>query len=552
MLRELSIRKILYIDCLDLEFSSGLNVLTGETGAGKSILLDALGFATGRRAGKGLLQAGADSGEVSACFAISGDHPAGRILGSQEITVEDELILRRTIASSGRSAAFANGVRITAEVLRTIGQMLIDIHGSHEDRGLMDPTEHVRLLDAFAGNEEILKSVGILWRKVENLNARRNRIQKEIAEMDREAEYDRHVAAELQSLDLREGEVNELQESRSRLKSAMKAWTKVENVNRVVGMEGSVGLLLEGLRGLEQIEDGLSVQLENAVNAIARALNELEEAQMQIDEFLGERDIAPGELERIEDRLYLIRSLARKHGVLAEELPGLQEKYLRKEQRSGDLACELNRTEMEIQSIRQHYDEAADRLSESRHSAAGRLDSLIARELDALRLAGARFATRIVERQDSSTGRERVSFTVATVTDNEPGPINMIASGGEMARFTLAIKVCLAGTMAGFCMIFDEIDRGVGGATAAAIGTRLVRLARQNQSIVVTHSPQVAAHGDLHLRVSRTESDCGTGIVVDHLARDDRVCELARMLSGKSITTQAKEAAGKLLEDSRT
>jgi len=549
LLHELSIQNILYIDRLDLSFGSGLNVLTGETGAGKSILLDALGFVTGVRAGRDLLPSDVPSGDVSASFQITPDHPVWACLREQEIPCDGEILLRRTLTESGRTVSFANGSRITVDQLARIGSHLVDIHGSRKEMGLLNPAEHGRLLDSYANLTEAAGTIRAFWKTVTDLQRRQQALEEDLAALEKEADYTTHVVSELESLALQDGEVTALEEARSRLKATLKIRSQVEAARDRTGMDGVLGTLFDTVRDLERLDDAARPLLESALKALTTALHEVEESQVLIDRFLGDLDVAPGELEAIEDRLYLIRQLARKHHVQPEELPAVLTSLSGKQDTRERLVRELDEMAGVIQSARDAHMRVARELSKSRHEAATRLDKAIAGELAVLRLKGARFLTDISTSGPGAGGLDRVTFTVSTVQGEPPAPLNRVASGGEMARFMLAIKVCLAGTIPGLSIIFDEIDRGVGGATAAAIGKRLAALAGQNQTIVVTHSPQVAAHGHAHRVVRRTDSAAGTQLDVLLLKGSKRVDEIARMLAGTRMTTEARAAAHRLLKD---
>ncbi len=549
MLLELSIRNILYIDRLDLTFGPGLNVLTGETGAGKSILLDALGFVTGVRAGRDLLARDIPTGDVSAGFQVSADHPALACLGKQEIPSDGDILLRRTITQSGRTASFVNDVRITADQLARIGGHLVDIHGAHRETGLLNPAEHGRLLDAFADIIPVAGKVRALWVHVADLERRRAALAKELAALEEEADYTSHVIAELESLALEDGEVATLEARRNRLKTAQKLRSEVATAQTRVGMEGALGPLLDAIRVLERLDPTDSPALASALGALTAALHEIEEAQVQIDTALRDLEVAPGELEACEDRLYLIRQLARKHQVPPDALPAVLASLTGARHTHGQLAGEIDTVTGALKAAREAHLQAARRLSGQRRTAARALDRAIAGELEALRLKGVGFLTDLAETPPRAGGLDKVTFTVSTVPGAPPGPLDRVASGGEMARFMLAIKVCLAGTTPGLSIIFDEIDRGVGGATAAAIGKRLAALAGQNQTIIVTHSPQVAAHGHSHLLVQRVDSKAGTAFDVRPLEGSGRVDEIARMLAGATVTTEARAAARRLLGD---
>ncbi|MCY4259676.1 MAG: AAA family ATPase, partial [Rhodobacteraceae bacterium] len=386
MLHDLSIRNILYIDRLDLTFGPGLNVLTGETGAGKSILLDALGFVTGVRAGRDLLRSRASSGDVSAGFVIESDHPVQDWLRNQQIACHGDLLLRRTITGSGRTVSFANGSRITAGQLTEIGTQLVDIHGSRKEMGLLNPSEHCRFLDFFAGSTRDARTVHDRWTAVRDLRRRQDDLEAELAEMEKEADYNAHVVAELENLGLEDGEVEVLEQARVRLKAAMKIRTRVEEVRLMSGMEGALGTLIDAIRSLERIDDACGPEIKTAMQALTVATHEIEEAQVQLDRFLGTLDVASDTIEDTEDRLYLIRQLARKHRVQPEELRSVLARLAGQEDRREHLAQECDRIVAAIRAARESYLSDARKLSRLRHAAGDRLDRAVDGELAALRL----------------------------------------------------------------------------------------------------------------------------------------------------------------------
>ncbi|WP_118135753.1 DNA repair protein RecN [Oceanicella sp. SM1341] len=548
MLHGLTIRDIVLIEALDLGFRPGLNVLTGETGAGKSILLDALGFALGGRGRGSLLREGAASGSVTAEFDLEEGHPARAILAEAGLPAGDELILRRQIDAQGRSRAFVNDARCGAEVLRALADTLIEIHGQQDDRGLLDPRNHRALLDQHAGAAALVEDTRAAWRGVSA--ARRAlseaRAAQESAAAD--ADYLRHAVAELAELDPQPGEEEALDIARRRMQGAERIREDVARAAEALGPSGAEGLMGDASRWLSGAADGAEGDLDEALDALERALTELGEAQQGVERALTALDFSPQELELAEERLFALRGLARKHRVMPDQLPELAEALTARlamiEGGEESLAA-LERAVTEAEAL---YDRHAGALSRLRAEAAGRLDAEIVAELAPLKLERARFVTAISPAEPGPEGRDEVVFTVSTNPGTAPGPLNRIASGGELSRFLLALKVCLAARSGGLPMVFDEIDRGVGGATAAAVGRRLEALAEGGQVMVVTHSPQVAARGAHHWRIRKSVEGGQTRTAVEKLDAEERGAEIARMLSGETVTPEALAAARALIE----
>jgi DNA repair protein RecN (Recombination protein N) len=515
MLRALDIRDMLIIDRLELGFRPGLNVLTGETGAGKSILLDCLGFVLGWRGRADLVRAGAERGEVVAEFELGADHPARGVLAEAGLPDDaDELILRRVNGADGRKTAWINDRRVSGEVLRALSATLVELHGQHDDRGLLDPRGHRDMLDIFGGLEEQRNALRAAWRARSAAQKALETAEAGLAQIRAEEDFLRHAAA---------------------------------RAAQALGLEGAEGAAGDALRWLEGAVDKAEGRLDGALAALSRALVELDEAGREVAQALEALDFDPLELERCEERLFAIRALARKHGVLPDDLAGfadtLRARLAALDAGAADLA-ELRRAR---DAAAAQYDAEARALSAARREAAGRLDAAVMAELSPLRMERAIFTTEIAEAEPGPQGRDAVGFTVATNPGAPSGPLSRIASGGELSRFLLALKLCLAGPEAGLTMIFDEIDRGVGGATADAVGRRLERLAAGGQVLVVTHSPQVAARGAHHWRVEKRVEGEATLSSVRPLGGPERVDEIARMLSGERITPEARAAAEALL-----
>jgi DNA repair protein RecN (Recombination protein N) len=547
MLRALDIRDMLIIDRLELGFRPGLNVLTGETGAGKSILLDCLGFVLGWRGRADLVRAGADQGEVIAEFTLSPDHPARAVLAEAGLPGEDDLILRRVNGTDGRKTAWINDRRVSGEVLRALSATLVELHGQHDDRGLLDPRGHRDMLDIFGGLEEQRNALRAAWRARSAAQKALETAEAGLAQIRAEEDFLRHAAAELDALDPQPGEEATLDSRRRLMQGSERLREEIARAAQALGLEGAEGAAGDALRWLEGAVDKAEGRLDGALAALSRALVELDEAGREVAQALEALDFDPLELERCEERLFAIRALARKHGVLPDDLAGfadtLRARLAALDAGAADLA-ELRRAR---DAAAAQYDAEARALSAARREAAGRLDAAVMAELSPLRMERAIFTTEIAEAEPGPQGRDAVGFTVATNPGAPSGPLSRIASGGELSRFLLALKLCLAGPEAGLTRIFDEIDRGVGGATADAVGRRLERLAAGGQVLVVTHSPQVAARGAHHWRVEKRVEGEATLSSVRPLGGPERVDEIARMLSGERITPEARAAAEALL-----
>ncbi|OWV41145.1 DNA repair protein RecN [Mameliella alba] len=549
MLRALEIRDMLIIERLELEFQPGLNVLTGETGAGKSILLDSLGFVLGWRGRAELVRTGAEQGEVVAEFELPEGHAAWAVLEEAGLPASDELILRRVNTRDGRKTGWVNDRRVSGEVLRRLSETLVELHGQHDDRGLLDPRGHRSILDLYAGAGESLTEVRRRWRAVGTARKELETAQAALEAVQAEEEFLRHAVDELGKLDPQPGEETELDARRRMMQSAEKIRDDIAQASSALGYDGAEGAMANALRWLEGAADKAEGRLEAPIGALARAMAELDEAATGVADCLEALEFNPLELEEAEERLFAIRGLARKHQVMPDDLPGLAADLSEKlaaldagEARIGDLRKAVDKAEAE-------YDAAASALTEMRRTAAGALDKAVAAELAPLKMERAVFQTAVTEATAGPEGRDMVAFTVATNPGAPAGPLNKIASGGELSRFLLALKVCLTEAQGrGATMIFDEIDRGVGGATADAVGRRLKALSEGGQVLVVTHSPQVAALGGHHWRVAKRVDGEVTLSEVVPLAEGEREDEIARMLSGDTVTKEARAAARALLK----
>lgn len=545
MLRSLEIRDVLLIDRLELEFRPGLNVLTGETGAGKSILLDCLGFVLGWRGRADLVRAGAAQGEVSAVFDLPNGHPARALLDEAGYPVGDELILRRVNATDGRKTAWINDRRASGELLRSLSETLVELHGQHDDRGLLNPRGHRLLLDAFAGLD--VAPARAAWAARREARAALAEAEAALAQARGEEDFLRHAVAELDKLDPQPGEEAELDIRRRSMQGAERIRADVARALQALGPEGAEGAMLDAARWLEGAADRAEGRLEGPAGALQRALIELGDAVSGVESALEAMDFDPRDLEATEERLFALRALARKHDVLADDLAGLADQLRDRLGRIDAGEGNLARLRDAVAAADAAYDAAADALTGQRAAAAKRLDAAMAAELAPLKMERAVFETRVTDGEPGPEGRDGVAFTVATNPGAPPGPLDRIASGGELSRFLLALKVCLARGNDALVLIFDEIDRGVGGATADAVGRRLARLAEGAQVLVVTHSPQVAALGGHHFRVAKSVAAGMTTSTVAALDDQERVAEIARMLAGEEVTPAAKEAARALL-----
>ncbi|MBU3258553.1 DNA repair protein RecN [Roseovarius sp. PS-C2] len=547
MLRALDIRDILIIDHLELAFQPGLNVLTGETGAGKSILLDSLGFVLGWRGRAELVRQGADQGEVMAEFDLPEGHPARDVLQEAGLPAGDELILRRVNSRDGRKTAWVNDRRCSGEVLRRLSETLVELHGQHDDRGLLDPKGHRALLDAYGRLEPLKTKARSTWRGVAEARKALETATAALDEVRAEEEFLRHAVSELDALDPQPGEEEALDTRRRLMQQAERIREDIARAQAALGQEGAEGSAGDALRWLEGVADRAEGQLDQAIGAIGRAMVELDEAGQGVARCLEGLNFNPLDLEEAEERLFAIRAMARKHGVAADDLGDFATELRGKLAALNQGDADLKALEEALSAAQAAYDAAAGALSAARSEAAGELDRAVSEELAPLKMERAVFSTQVEPSDPGPEGRDTVTFTVATNPGAPSGPLNKIASGGELSRFLLALKVCLTGTDSGLTMIFDEIDRGVGGATADAVGRRLAQLAEDGQVLVVTHSPQVAARGAHHWRVEKKVTGAQTLSTVTPLPTPERVDEIARMLSGDRITEEARAAAQALM-----
>jgi DNA repair protein RecN (Recombination protein N) len=548
MLIGLTIHDVVLVDRLELTPLAGLGVLTGETGAGKSILLDALGLALGARADAALVRADAGQAMVAAEFAPPSRHPAWAILEEQGIVHEGTIVLRRVLGADGRSRAFINDQPVGVGLLKQLGDSLVEIQGQFDQRGLLDVATHRTLLDALGGHGEQLDAVAATWRRWRGTVAARERAEHDLAGARAEEEWLRHTVDELAALQPQEGEETALAEQRALLAGREKL---IEGASTAAGeIAAAERALASAARQLERAGARAPGLLDKTLGAAERALVEAREAAAQLESATRSIDMDPRALEKVEERLYALRGLARKHNVAVDRLAELKRTLAERLAAidSGDASmAQLRREEA---AARNAYLECADGLSVQRLAAAAALDAAVARELPPLKLDKARFRTLVapLDEQDwGEAGRERVRFEVATNPGALPGPLHKIASGGELARFLLALKVVLAKDQRLATLVFDEVDSGIGGAVAAAVGDRLQRLSKKVQVLVVTHSPQVAAKAAWHWRVAKEIRAGATLTRVEALDVKSRQEEIARMLAGTKVTAEARAAAASLM-----
>ena len=557
MLSSLSIRNIVLIDRLDLSLNPGLCIFSGETGAGKSIILDALGLALGRRADSGLVRQGCEQGSVTATFAVPGGHPVEVMLAEKGLDPEaGEILLRRVLESDGRSKAFINDNPVSVRLLFRVANLLIEVHGQYDERGLLNASGHRDLLDAFGGHARSCERVAKANAKLKLARQEIEDCRAELAVAKADEDYYRHCLEELRALDPKNGEEQKLAERRALMMRGEKISALIDEVLQSLTAEGGVDARLRAaLRKLERIDIGPVEPLRPVNEALARACHEIEDGLSLLEAVRKGIDDDANRLEEVEERLFALRAQARKHRCVVNDLPLLSEQLEEKLSRLDRGEARLAELMDRFQRLERKFSEAAKSLSRDRKRAATALDNATNRELKPLKLERARFRTKIVPRPHPEwgpNGAESVTFEVSTNLGDDFGQLAKIASGGELARFVLALKVVLAGAGPTQTLIFDEVDSAVGGATASAVGDRLARLAANGQVIVVTHSPQVAALAEHHWLVSKEEvgadGDRTTVATVTLLDQQGRREELARMLAGVSITHEARAAAERLLE----
>ncbi len=552
MLAALTIRDIVLIEQAALEFAPGLNVLTGETGAGKSILLDSLGLAVGGPTGakgRASIRTGASQGSATAVFEPEKNHAAWAMLRDQSMATGGEMVLRRTLAGDGRSRAFINDEAVGVGLLKELGGLLLEVHGQQDDRGLFDTATHRALLDGFGGLNGDAQTVAALHGEWTSARAALEDLLALAERAQAEADFVRAAANELSDFSPQEGEEEKLAGARALMMNAARIVEDVSSaLDSLAGERGAETGLAQALKKLSRMNAEARKIAAPAETALEQAYALAEEARRELDSLLSRLDADTGTLERTEERLFALRALARKYGVTPAQLPATRDDYVAKQQALSAGGSQIKQAEAKVSATRQAYLAAARKLSKSREGAARRLEAAVAGELAPLKLGHARFRVALERLEDdkgAAGGLERIAFEVATVEGAGFGGLAKIASGGELARFSLALKVALAQVSSPAAMVFDEVDRGVGGAVADAVGERLQRLAQTTQVLLVTHSPQVAARAARHFRISRIKDKTRIELLDDQ----QRLEEIARMLSGANVTAEARAAAKRLMAE---
>lgn len=548
MLAALTVRDIVLIEAAALEFSAGLNVLTGETGAGKSILLDALGLAAGGR-GRVALRPGAAQASATAVFEPSADNPVHALLSAQAIATEGEVVLRRTLTADGRTRAFVNDEPVGVAFLRDAGSALVEVHGQADDRGLFDVSTHRGMLDAFAAHDGLLRETASTFTAFAAARDDLAKLRTAAAAAAADADFVLHAVNELSALQPEAGEESRLSGERALLMNASRIAEDVSAAADLLNGERGAGASISAaLKRLSRMNDAARQASAAAEQALDQAYNALEDARSELDSLSARLDFEPGQLEKTDDRIHALRGAARKYGVTPDELPAVLRDFEAKREALDSSGGRVKEAEAVVAATRRSYLDAAGNLSKSRAAAARKLEAAVAGELAPLKLGHARFRVAfetLDEANAGASGMERVAFEVATIEGAAFGPLTKIASGGELARFSLALKVALAEASPPAALVFDEVDRGVGGAVADAVGERLQRLAQTTQVLLVTHSPQVAARAERHFRITRS-GDKTRVMLLDDEARAE---EVARMLSGAVVTEEARAAARRLIAE---
>lgn len=554
MLQSLSIRDVVLIERLDLSFGGGLGVLTGETGAGKSILLDSLGLALGQRAEARLVRHGAKQASVSATFEVAAAGPVGEVLEEHGLETEDGgLIMRRLLTADGRSRAFVNDQPVSVALLKRLGELLVEIHGQFESQRLLSPANHRGLLDSFGGLRGAAAETADLWRTWRQAVEAHARAEAEMEAARRDRDFLIHAVAELETLAPEPGEEQTLASQRTMM---MHGEHLIDAMNKalaeLVRSDGAEESLRSAAHRLQQVAERADGRLDEALAALDRAAIEAAEGQALLEKALGEIDLDPQKLEAVEERLFALRAQARKHDVAVDDLSSLLGRMKAQLSDVEDGGLRLKKLAEAEQQARDAYRRAAESLSAERSRAGAALDKAVSVELAPLKMEKATFVTAVEPLEESlwgERGMDQVTFRVSTNPGAPPGPLNRIASGGELSRFMLALKAVLAASDAVPTLIFDEVDAGIGGAVAAAVGERLAGLARSAQVLVVTHSPQVASRGDRHWRVSKGGAEGAVATRIEALSEEARKEEIARMLAGAEVTEEARAAAHSLLQD---
>ena len=558
MLSGLSVRNVVLIKALDLEFQPGMTAMTGETGAGKSILLDALGMATGARSDKGLVRKGADKAQCTAIFDLSPKHKVWKILSEADFEFDDSqgLILRRVISTDGRSKAYINDTPVSVRLLSEIGQYLLEVHGQHDGRGLLDPSQHIFMLDTFGAYQKLLRETRAAHADLQLTHLELTSLMERAEKAESEREFLSYAVEELDRLDVRGGEEAELAARRRFLQASEGALTELMAAEQVLSQGDYESRLSTALAGVEGIrakigeDDAITANaLLQASQSIERALLETQEARQAVSVAAQSFDVEPGALDVAEKRFFAIKAAARKYGVESALLLDKRREFAESLSLIDNIDAELAAARKASEAAAKTYDKVANALTAARKKSAKQLASAVIKEMPALKMERAQFEVQVDAGIDSALGRDKVRFTVATNPGSAMGPMDRVASGGELARFTLAIKVALAGHEEQV-LVFDEVDQGVGGAVASAVGRRLSGLSEKGQVFVVTHSPQVAACANHQYRIEKASKAKTTITTVTPVALADREEEIARMLAGETITDEARAAARQLMKAS--
>lgn len=554
MLTGLSIRNVVLIEALDLEFGTGLTALTGETGAGKSIILDALGMATGARSDRGLVRAGTEKAQAIAGFTLS--NSVAKLLEDHDINIDpnEDVTLRRSLTKDGRSKAFINDQAVGVKLLSQVGTLLLEVHGQHDGRGLLDPTTHIHLLDLFGSHQNLVLKCSAAYKTRRDTQAQVDALIALQSKATEDRDFLEHSIAELDRLAPKAGEDVQLAEERKFLQGAEGALTELTAAQDALGEDGAFeARLSSALAGIDRLrskfgeaETLASKALETAAQALERAMLETHEAREAVSAAAQSFDVEPGRLDDTEKRLFALRAASRKYGCNIEDLVEARSKFASELSAIDSADFDLSNAKAAAAKAKTAYDKAAFALSKARAASAKTLDKAVVRELPPLKMERAQFITHIEAAGESDLGTDKVRFQVSTNPGTPVGPLDKIASGGEMARFALAIKVALAGKNDAV-MVFDEVDQGVGGAVADAVGKRLARLSKSAQVFVVTHSPQVAASADHQYRIEKSSTGSTTTTHVSLVADDAREEEIARMLAGETVTQEARAAARQLM-----
>ena len=553
MLTALSIRDIVLIDKLDLDFSEGMSVLTGETGAGKSILLDSLALALGARGDAGLVRQGQTQGQITAVFEVAPNHIARKLISENEIASESEIILRRVQSDDGRTRAYINDQPVSASLLKSVGVALVEIHGQHDERALVDSANHRNLLDAFGGLEHEVMKLRDAWNNARKLIQEYDELKQRIESNLRESEFLKVSVEELKKLAPKEGEEEDLAKRRQQMMQIEKVAADIVEINEYLNGSGSpIPELSSVLRRIERKVEQSAELLTQPTEKLGAALDNLEDARSGFETALHATEFDPQELEQTEERLFKLRAASRKYSISVDELKAEREKMEKSLAEIENIEENLNKHEVQMNEAKKIYDECAILVSKQRKKVAKKLEQTVAKELPDLKLENAKFMVNISSDEDkfSGEGIDQIEFRVQTNPGTREGPLMKVASGGELARFLLALKVSLADRGSAPTLVFDEIDSGVGGAVSDAIGVRLAKLAEKVQVLTVTHAPQVAARAKQHFVITKDKTT-GNNVTtnVNKIENSSRREEIARMLAGSKISDEARAAADRLISD---